>query len=80
MEKKTINTISDRMANHILLMKSEEEYTEEKKRIADGFQTIVTASIAYGKGLDKMGEWGNLLQLLSSYQQDIDILHEEANL
>lgn len=80
MKKRTINTISDRMANVILLMKSEEDYTEEKKHIADAFQTIVNASMAYGDGLNKMGEWGNLLQILSSYQHYINVLHEEANL
>lgn len=79
MKQVTLITVSDKMASYIDAFKSEEDLTNEKNIIADCYRLITTTAMCYGDGTDKMGEWGKLLTLISSYQAQVEMFHEEAN-
>lgn len=79
MKQVQLNVVSARMADYVATFKNEEDYSKEKGVIADCYTLVTTSALLYGNGTDKMGEWGKLLTLISNYQMQVELFHEEAN-
>ena len=79
MKKVQLNSVSDKLDSRIMTMKDNDEWNMAKATISEAYSIIVDAMSTMSKDFETMQKYTSILIMLGTYQEYLDLFHEEAN-
>ena len=79
MKQVKLNSVSDKLDSRIMTMKDNDEWNMAKATISEAYSIIVDAMSTMSKDFETMQKYTSILIMLGTYQEYLDLFHEEAN-
>lgn len=79
MKKLELNCVSEKIVKLIKTMEDNDEWNMAKSAVAEAYSMIVEAMTDRVNDSEQMQKYTSILIILNSYQEHLDLFHEEAN-